>query len=179
MVRALALEIRSSRLGFSVFEAPDQLLDWGVRSIGARRCRPISDLLRMYTPSFVVVRGIRAGGRRDTLRAKDGMRAIRREARRRSIAVLSLSEAAVKRFVRAHNQRTKFETASDVAARFPELAWQLPRPRKCYDPENARVLIFDAVSLGVVFLALRVDELARRWPLEAESFRRPLGGVAR
>jgi len=158
--RILAVDVRSSRLGFAVFEVPIRLLDWGKRSLGSGdSCsKSIAWLLRRFGVSFVVIRRIRSGGRRDTLRVRQAQRIIRREARRRSVLVVMLSERVFSGFFRRYERHRKFEIAALMGGVFPEIMWILPRPRKCYEPESSRMSVFDAVALGVAFLGTTVDD---------------------
>jgi hypothetical protein len=159
--RVLALDIRAQRFGYAVFEAsPVKLLDWGVRSMrmdGARRgAWHIADLLRMYQPSAVVFRRIKAGGRRDTPGARNITHAIKCEARRNAVPVALVGKSALKIFFREYGKHTKHEIASALAAVFAELKWKLPPPRrlKFWRGEARRMSVFDAAALGIAFLAL-------------------------
>jgi len=155
--RIIALDIRSQRFGYAVIEAPPiRFLDWGVRTVGTRRRTwHVADLIRMYRPCFVVVRRRKTGGKRDTPGARNIMRAIRSEARQGHVPVAQISEWALKKFFRGYGKRTKHEIASLLAASFTELKWKLPPPRrvKFWRPESARMGIFDATAIGIVFLA--------------------------
>jgi hypothetical protein len=163
MTRTLAVDLRSSRLGFAVFETPAQLLDWGKRAIWADSCSAlIAQLIRKYGVSVVVIRGIRRGERRDTQRVRKGLRAIRTLAGRRSTHVIALREKRFRNFFHHYGRYTKFEINALIAVVFPSLTSILPRPRKCFQPENRKMSIFDAVALGVAFLGTTTgDESVR------------------
>jgi hypothetical protein len=153
--KILALDVRSQRFGYVVVEgARVCALDCGVRSVH-RRIGYISDLLRLYRPSAVVLRRLKTDGRRDSPGARKIMRVIRYESRRLGVPVEMVSDTTLKRFFREHGKQTKHEVAQLLAACFPELRWRLPPVRKCYEREARRMSIFDAAQLGVVFLALQ------------------------
>jgi hypothetical protein len=163
MTRTLAVDLRSSRLGFAVFEIPIQLLDWGKRAMWADSCSTlIGQLIRKYGVSVVVIRGMRHGERRDTQRVRKGLRAIRTVAREGSTQVVALGEKQLRNFFRQYDRYTKFEIDALIAVVFPSLTSILPRPRKCFQPENRRMSIFDAVALGVAFLATTTGDESLR-----------------
>lgn len=163
ITRMLAVDLRSSRLGFAVFETPIWLVDWGKRAMRADSCSAlIAQLIQRYGVSVVVIRGMRRGERRDTERVRKGLRAIRTVARRRSAQAVALGEKRFRNFFRQYDRYTKFEIDALMAVVFPDLTSILPRPRKCFQPENRRMSIFDAVALGVAFLGTTTgDESVR------------------
>src|SRR2546428_6654194 len=61
--RVIALDVRSRSFGFVVFEGPNEILDWGVRSfrsganaVKAPAATKLLSLLDEFTPSAVVIR---------------------------------------------------------------------------------------------------------------------------
>ena len=60
--RVLALELRPRSLGFVVFEGPEQLLDWGVKSLcnfpghEVPACERVSPLLGEFQPAVVLLK---------------------------------------------------------------------------------------------------------------------------
>jgi len=158
MRRMLAVDLRSSRLGFAVFEESIHLLDWGKRGMSADACSAvISQLVRKYGVSFVVIRGVNRGERRDTARVRSGLRAVRTVARRHAVPVVVLSEKKLRKFFSEYDSYTRYGIALFLTIIFPDLASILPRPRKCFEFENRRMSIFDAVALAVAFLGTAAD----------------------
>jgi hypothetical protein len=160
--RVLALEIRPQRIGFVVFEntATDtRLIDYGVRGLGAFRdyfelivAKRISDTLALNVPTFVIARQ-RISGRRIVKRIyRLVIKIVRRETRRRSIAMRLVSSGAVKRLFLQYGCGTRNQIANKLSERFPELSWKLPPKRKPWNSERPRMIIFDAVATGVTFL---------------------------
>jgi hypothetical protein len=152
--RVLAFDVRAQRCGYAVMEAPARLVDWGVLTVEMGHCEAISRLFDRYQPSVVVLRRRKAGEPRDTPGGRRNERVIRTEARRRSVSVAYLSQAALWRLFRQHCQPTKYGIAALLAARFPQLRWKLPPPRKAWKKEPRRMSVFDAVQLATAFLAL-------------------------
>lgn len=156
--RILAIDLRSTRVGFAVVETPIRLLDWGKRAITADSCSSLLVwLLHKYGISLMVVRRIRPDSPRNTVRVRKGSQAIRKIARTRSIELAAVSESDFTRVFQQHERRTRFEIACLMTIIFPELAQFLPRPRRCYEPENRRMSAFDAVALAVTYLATQSE----------------------
>jgi len=150
--RVLALDVHPRSFGFVVFEGPNRMLDWGVRSFrsGANAVKiPAATkflaLLDEFRPSAVVI-GERLTGR--TAKQSRMLATIERQARSRRIPVRRVSRRDVNRaFVGFESN--KYEVASALAQQFPALASRLPPRRKCWQSEDYRMGIFDAAALGV------------------------------
>jgi len=153
--RIVAIDLRSSRFGFAVFEGPERLLDWGVKNFrqGVNAVRipanvKLGELMDEFSPKAIVLL------RRDIdTKARASMREhVLREAEKRRIAVRFLSPRAVKSAFAGSN-RNKHTIAGAVIERLPELASRRPGPRKIWKPEDYRLRIFDAASLGLAYFA--------------------------
>src|SRR6266849_8360875 len=150
--RVLALDVHPRSFGFVVFEGPNRILDWGVRSFrtGVNAVKipaaiKFLALLDEFRPSTVVVRE-RLTGR--TAKQTRMLATIERQARSRRVPVRRLSRRDVNRaFVGFESN--KYEVASALARQFPALASRLPPRRKCWQSEDYRMGIFDAAALGV------------------------------
>ena len=153
--RILVLDLRADRIGYAVIEASNRLLDYGATqfdSPGAAKAR-VSFLLRIFHPSVAVLRQVRLRSTRKNTRWTCGLRIIRAELRKFSMPVKSVTERSLKQFFRDVGCRNKFEVAALLAQRYPELTWKLPRKRKAYEPEPWTMTYFDAISLGIVYMA--------------------------
>ena len=157
-MRLLALELRSAKFGFVVFEGPTKLLDWGVRRIGTRgnvrasvsvKIRP---LVAVHAPSLVIYRSRRRLSAHAKRRFAALTQAIRSEAKSSSIKVRTVSPERVRHFYAAHGQSTKHEIAAWIANQFEELSWKLPQKRKAYQSEAHNTVMFDAAATGAAFL---------------------------
>jgi hypothetical protein len=154
--RVLAIDVRARRFGFSVFEGPTQLLDWGVKNCRPRvnvvmipAAKKFVALLDEFTPSAIVLRKRITG--RNARRTKM-LTTIEERAANRRIPVRFISREVMNRaFVGFESN--KYEVASALAQQFPTLASRLPPKRKCWKSEDYRMSIFDAAALGIAYFA--------------------------
>src|SRR5437762_8120983 len=153
--RVLALDVHPSRFGYVIFEGPDELLDWGVRSfregVNAVRIPPaqkLAALLDDFAPFTVVLE--KRESRTRKLYGKIGT--VLREAVKRRTPVRWVTRRMVKRAFAGHD-RNKDEIASVLGERFPELMAKVPPKRKIWQSEDYRMTIFDAAALGVAYFA--------------------------
>jgi hypothetical protein len=162
--RILAVNIRSRRFGYAMFEMPAQFLDCGVSKFGSLRKAEsrIAKLLRMFRPSAIVLRKVTARSKRNSRRAKIIIRIIRRQAKRWSIPISFVSERTLKTLFRKHGKNNKYDVAALVAARFPEFAWKVPSRRKFYEPEPWAMTSFDAAALAAAYIELQNSNSARQ-----------------
>lgn len=141
--RLLAIAVGFGRVA-QVFLVDGALTDWRVsRAAGAtattaaRQARIWFEKLR---PEVVVTEQI----------SSDSPKRARSRAMNKAImnaaAVAQLYDIAVPR-VRSH--ANKHAEAAALAKRFPELAPQLPRPRRAWDAEPRNLLYFEALALAV------------------------------
>src|SRR5258708_29913695 len=152
--RVLALDVHPRSFGFVVFEGPNRMLDWGVRSfrtgvnaVKIPAATKVLALLDEFRPSGVVVRERLA---RKTAKQTKMLATIESKAKSRRIPVRYLSRRDVNRaFVGFESN--KYEVASALAQQFPALASRLPPRRKCWQSEDYCMGIFDAAALGVAY----------------------------
>ena len=180
--RVLSLDIRPQRIGYVVLEADAHLLDWGVMRLRASRDHAdrVEFLLNAFQPSVLVLRRITRGSIRDRAVVRRASRRIQRKAEFASIPSVFVGRMQIIWLFHQHVRPTKQEIASLIAGCFAELAWRLPPGRKVWEPEHWNMCLFDSVALGLTYFAQHVDAEAITQLLRegAESFRRPLGGVA-
>ena len=147
--RVIALDVRSRNFGFVVFEGPNEILDWGVRSfrsganaVKAPAATKLLSLLDEFTPSAVVIR------ERTTRSAKKPklLSIIERQVRNRRVPVRFITPRDVNRAFVGF-ETNKYEVASALAKQFPTLAPKLPPKRKCWQSEDYRMGIFDAAAV--------------------------------
>ena len=154
--RVIAFDVRSRNFGFVVYEGPNEVLDWGVRSfrsgtnaVKTPAAKKLLSLLDEFTPSAVVIRERGIG----STKKPKLLSIIERQVRRRSIPVRFITPREVNRaFVGFESN--KYEVASALARQFPGLASKLPPIRKCWQSEDYRMGIFDAAAAGVAYFAL-------------------------
>jgi len=149
----LALDVRPRRFGFVVFEGPNQLLDWGIRSFFSGHSRLPTDekvvaLINDLSPSVIVVR--ERQGQSDA----KVLETLRQQAKDRNIAFTFISQKAImKAFAGA--RKNKHDVASALAQQFSILMSKLPRKHKCWQTEDYRMSIFDAAAAGVAYFSRR------------------------
>jgi hypothetical protein len=157
--RIIAIDLRSSRFGFAVFEGPQRLLDWGIKNFrqGVNAVQipaevKLGNLMDEFLPSAVVLmkRDAETKGR---AAMRDGLL---REAEKRRIAVHFLSPREVK-IAFVGSNRNKYAVAAAVIKQFPELASRRPGQRKIWKPEDYVIKIFDAAALGITYFARHSD----------------------
>jgi hypothetical protein len=159
--RLLALDLRTRRFGYVVFEG-EEVVDWDIkRFAGKSGVEPellrkhVLDLVNLSSPSAVVV----CMGRRRS--GGSGLssviaRIVKRESNGRAIRVRILSVRRVKRAFARQGYANKDEIARYIAGRIPGLAWILPRKRKFYESEQRYMTIFDAAAAGLAHLDEKV-----------------------
>jgi Holliday junction resolvasome RuvABC endonuclease subunit len=152
--RALAVDPTSRGLGFAVLEDRDRLVDWGGKQTtsknrNAQCVAAVVALVRSYEPDLLVLEDCAAPRSHRCGRVQDLIRELRRVAASHTLPVLLVSPPALRETCAGSPRATKREVALALAKRFPELARQLPSPRKPWMSEDARMSVFDAVALAV------------------------------
>ena len=162
LCRALAIDLRSSKFGYVVFEGPQMLLDWGVmtheRRGGSSLEIEIKNLQSLFTPSIILTRGISERYRQRQPAIRRASQTLRTVSAKVFIAVRLIDDSSLYAFFARSARTNKYEIAQIIAARFPELAWHLPPRRRPWQSEPTRQMIFDAASLGIVYFAERDDD---------------------
>ena len=156
--RVLALDVHPHSFGFVVFEGPNDLLDWGVKSfrpgvnaVKIPAAKKIFGLLDGFSPSVIVVR------ERETERSANRthiLATVQRLARTRNIPLRFISHGAITKAF-AGSESNKHEVASALTQQFSFLVSRLPPRRKCWQSEDYRMSIFDAAAAGVAYFARR------------------------
>jgi hypothetical protein len=154
--RIVAVDIRSRRFGYAVFEMPVRLLDSGVSRFASPEIAAvrIEALCGMFRPSLIVIGKEAARHGRNYPKAVAARRALRNEAARQFIPIVTLGRRGVQNWFHQHGNRGKYAIASFLANRFPELSWKLPPRRKPWHPEPWSLCLFDAVALGLAYVHL-------------------------
>ena len=116
----------------------------------------LTRLLEEYIPSTLVVKEIRpCADSRTAAKLKEILDAIKTEARRHRVAIRSITRKSIRTAFSDLSRTTKYEIASALSKRFPELGWKLPPKRKPWQSEDYRMSIFDAAAAGVAYFAQR------------------------
>jgi hypothetical protein len=151
--RILAFDVRARRFGFAMFEIPDELLDWGVKSfrhgvnaVKVPASQKVAMLLSEFRPNVVVLE-------KSPPRENPWLTGtIRRLVRQQNLPVRMVSRAAVRKRFSGQGQN-KHGIAMIVSDHFPELADRVPAKRKPWQSEDYRMSIFDAMALGLTYIA--------------------------
>ena len=154
--KVLALQPSSQGLGFAVLAGPRHVLDWGVKRIrkgdkNANALKVLQGMIQLYWPAVIVLEDYAGKGSRRRPRIQRLIDEVSRLASKHHIATCSFSRSQVRKAFGSAGAHTKQEIARIVAERFPELAPQLPPPRKIWKSEDHRQSTFDAVSFALTF----------------------------
>jgi len=156
--RLIAIDLRSQQFGYTVFEGPKQLLDYGGGQLrpggkvgSVQAVRRIRRLIKQFTPSIIAVK---RPDRHVATRYK-GIRlitsAIRREASARLILFRLIGRDEIQEAFQSFRAENKYEISMILTQIFPELLWKLPAKRKLGNPEHPRMVVFDAISVGLTY----------------------------
>jgi Holliday junction resolvasome RuvABC endonuclease subunit len=160
-MRVLAIDPSSGGFGFVVFEGPERLIDWGVKTArketNARCVRLIADLLERYTPDAVVIEDLAGKRSRYGRRVKELLGTIARLAAQKEVECSRVSRVTVKELFTSFGSTTKHQIAVTITTQLPELVPWLPKRRKPWMSEDCRMGIFDATALALTFLSFDKD----------------------
>lgn len=153
--RILALDVRARRLGFATFESQSHLLEFGLKRFTGTSGAMIrlTRLVRTVRPHVLVFRKMQPSSPRNTRGTRTILRLLWLLARRSSIDVSMIREKQVRQRFNEQGARTKYQIALFLVGMFPELEWRLPPARKPWKSEHRNMSIYDAVALGVAYLA--------------------------
>lgn len=157
--RILALDIRPRSFGYVVFEGPDLLLDWGAKSFRSGGVNAVkvpvaakfARLLQEFAPSVIVMRQRSRPTVRLQPKLTKTIRTIQREAEKNRVPVRPLDRRAVLKAFGDIPRITRYQIASILANRYPELGFRFPPKRKPWQSEDYRMSIFDAAALGIAY----------------------------
>lgn len=155
-VRVLAIHPTHRGFGFTVFESGEKLIDWGLKTAKgdtSTRCMNlIEELMERYAPDIIVMEDLVVKTARRGPRVKTLLRRAARLAARKKIECRRFSRQDIMEAFTG-TLRNKYQVATGIAARFPELASRLPKPRKAWMPEDPRMSIFCAAALALTAFA--------------------------
>jgi len=157
--RVLAVEIRAGRLGYTVFETPSKLRDFGAAWFDSNvtaRSR-IARLLRLNRPAMLVLRGFSKRYRQKSRQRRAVMRIASQEARKLTIPVTRINEETLRSHFERHSCRDKYDMARRLTVQFPEIAWRLPVRPKFYEPEPRSMLYFDSIALATTYVEFIIE----------------------
>jgi len=154
--KIIAIHLRHRRFGYAVYEGHRGLLDWGVRvypAIGEEEVsmasKRLSSLLTLHSPSVMILNQERW----DLAQTNQHMRALvemtKCEAIAHSVQIRLLGDSKVRESFRHMDCETRSEIAGALGRIFPELASYVPPKRRAWQAEHPRMIVFDAIALGL------------------------------
>jgi hypothetical protein len=149
--RVIALDLHPLSFGYAMFEGPDELIDWGIKNFrhGVNAVKvpmnvKLASLLDQFGADVLVMKE----PKKEAL--KRIARAITILAKRHGIPVRLISCASVRRAF-PDDSHNKYQIASVIASRYPELVPRLGPRRKLWQAERYSMSIFDAAAIGIAY----------------------------
>jgi hypothetical protein len=149
--RVLAIDLHPLSFGYAIFEGPDELLDWGIKSFrhGVNAVKvplnvKLALLLDHCGPDIVVIKEPRTATLTKMVRVTTNL------AQRHRIPVRRISGTSVRNAFPDESDN-KYQIASVIAKRYPELSPRLGPRRKLWQAEKYSMSIFDAAALGFAY----------------------------
>lgn len=149
--RDLAIDPTSRGFGYAVIEDSERLIDWGIVHVRTDKLvgclKRISGLIKFHQPTRLVTEDVSAKGSRRCARVKALIGEIRKFSHDHDLDLVAVSPSEVRHAFNAERVMNKHQIAEEIASHFAELRPHLPERRKCYNSEDERSSIFDAVAL--------------------------------
>src|SRR6266850_3381297 len=118
-LRVLILDLRSRRFGYVIFEGPQTLLDWGIRTYAEEKRssleRRLNDLQSMFAPSVILVRKAVERNRISQLMIRLALRTLTVFAKRTLITVFLVDESSLRAFFSREAKLNKHDIARMIA----------------------------------------------------------------
>jgi len=145
--RLLAISAAVGKVGF-VYLVDGELMDWGLSRKASKSVDNVfataTNWLIKYRPDLVVIEKVNGSGRKG-VHTKSLTEALKAAALDRSVRVEALA--------RPMTYPSKYHEARDLAVEFPQIEPWLPNHRRLYDTEPDNIILFEALSLAVAWLA--------------------------
>jgi len=159
-MRILAIDPSPRGFGFVVMEAPERLLDWGVKEANlenknAASVKRLELLLALYKPDVLVIEDISDVGSLRRERVQQLLQRIAEFGFEHELKTVRIPRLMVGQVFARSGAMTKYQIAEVICRRLPELAPKLPPQRKLWMAEDARMSIFDATAFALTFFHLR------------------------
>ena len=155
----LALYPNTNGVCYAIFDAPDNLIDYGVKTVrpvcNSKSMKLVSDLLEYYCPNVVVVESTNGSWFKKSERAKTLINKIRSKAKRKGLEVYSYSRSQIREVFKQFKAKSKYEMACLIGKWQTTLSDRVPKPRKCTQSESFNMGIFDATSLALTHFYLQ------------------------
>lgn len=149
--RVLAIDPTNRGFGFVVLEGANRLVDWGSVQVRDKTLftylKRIDSLIEHHQISLVVAEDVAAKGSRRGKRVVRFITKVLKLATSRRIRVRLVSRNQIRHAFHQLGTLTKYKIAVALIEQFPELQPMLPARRKCYESEDERISIFDALAM--------------------------------
>jgi Holliday junction resolvasome RuvABC endonuclease subunit len=152
----MSLYVNSRGFAFVLFEGTLSPYDWGVFEIrGAskhlRVVEKVTSLLRRYVPDVLIMQDMGPEGTRRANRVAVLNGALGSVAQELGIPIFSYSRADVYDAFRSMGFANKQMLAALIAKHIPAFERHVPPPRKPWMSEDAKMGLFDAAALALLF----------------------------
>jgi Holliday junction resolvasome RuvABC endonuclease subunit len=152
----MSLYVNSRGFAFVLFEGTLSPYDWGMFEIrGTKKHQLVMDkvtsLLRRYVPDVLVMQDTGPEGTRRVNRLAELNSALGSLARELGIPIFTYSRADVYGAFRSMGFANKQMLAALIAKHIPAFERHVPPPRKPWMSEDARMGLFDAAALALLF----------------------------
>jgi Holliday junction resolvasome RuvABC endonuclease subunit len=152
----LAIYFSTRGSSFVLFEGTLSPYDWGIFEVrGPRReakChRKVTQLLDRYEIDVLVIQDTGPEGTRRAARMTTLNAAVEAAAREHGVPVFKYSRADVYSSFASAGFSNKQTLAEVIANHIPAFERYVPPPRKPWKSEDARMALFDAAALALVF----------------------------
>jgi len=154
--RILAVFLSTRGFGYAVMEGENTLIDYGNKVVqkdkNVHSLAQIQKVIRQNQPDVLVLLDVMAKGVHRAQRIKELHLEVVALSIKRKLKVVTIGATGVRSRLLGELVGSKHEMAELLARRFPdELASRLPPKRRTWESEDARMDIFEAVALAVVF----------------------------
>ena len=147
----LAIDPTVKGFGFTVFEGPGNLVNWGLVTCKLNRRRGefarIDRLLHIHEPNVVIFESLEQSLRR--ARSRQFLEELAVHCQQRNVATARYRLDEVKCMFSVFDKRNKRSIATQIATWFPELQARLPEIHRWYEREDERYGIFDAAAFAL------------------------------
>jgi hypothetical protein len=152
----LSVYLNTRGVAFVLFESALSPFDWGVKEVRGRRkhsraLAKIITILNRYEPGVLVLQDTSSNGTPRAHRVAELNAAIAELGEGRGIPVYAYSREYVRRAFGYLGTTNKQIIAEVIAKHIPAFERYVPPPRKPWMSEDARMGLFDAAALALVF----------------------------
>jgi hypothetical protein len=152
----LSVYLNTRGFAFVLFEGPLSPFDWGVKEVRGRgkhsRClAQVEAIFSRYQPDILVLQDTSPSGTARAPRIKHLNVAMAKLGVERGIPVYAYSRELVLSAFSPLGAANKQSIAEVIAKHVPGFERYIPPPRKPWKSEDARMGLFDAAALGLVF----------------------------